>query len=114
MAKVRQVAVNNNAGTFTDILASIPCSRMELMEDEGAATQGLQVKSLLDNFATTNVFSFGSEPVVIESIPTITNGSRPKIGYPAQPGLLNLTATKIASVRSNGAAGTTVRVVEYE
>jgi hypothetical protein len=65
MPVLRQIPLNPNTGAFEDIFASIPCRMIEMMEDEAGAAQGLQIKSLLDNFATTNVFTFGSEPLQI-------------------------------------------------
>lgn len=116
MPRLRQIAINNNAGAFVDVLASIPCRAVEFIEDEASATQGLQVKSVLDGFATTNVFSFGSEPLTIPNIQRYP-GMGPLVGVPAQNGVGNfnsVAATKIISVRTNGAAGAVLRFIEDE
>lgn len=117
MPAIRQIALNNNAGAFVDILASIAPTLLEMMEDESVATQGIQVKTLLDNFATTNVFSFNSEPVTIPNQYHSAARVGKLLGLPAQNtvGGFNYTAaTKLVSARSNGAAGTTLRFTENE
>lgn len=116
MPRLRQVALNGNAGSFVDILATIPCRQLEMMEDEAAATTGLQIKSILDGFATTNVFTFGSEPLQIPNIQRYP-ALGPLLGVPVQNGTGNfnsIAATKLVSARSNAAGGTTLRVVESE
>lgn len=114
--QLRQIALNNNAGAFVNILATLNTSRFEAMEDEGSATQGIQVQSLMDNFATTNVFSFGSQPIQVPNY-TAWDHFRKLLGLTAQgvSGAFNfVAATKLLSARSNGAAGTTLRFIEYE
>jgi len=116
MPALRQIALNNNAGAFVDILATVFPSRYEAMEDEASATQGLQVESPLDNFATVNTFSFGSEPLQIPNYATYDH-FRKLWGMPAQgsAGAFNYRAAdRILSARSNGASGTTIRFIEYE
>ena len=114
-SRLRQIALGNNAAAFTDVLATGPTRLVELFEDEaGGVTQGLQVKSFLDNFATVNTFTFGSEPL---TIPNILRYPRkgPLVGMNAQgtAGAVNFRAAdKLVSVRSNGAAGTVLRFVE--
>ena len=116
MANLRQIALNGNAGAFVDILATVPARNYEAKEDELGNPVGIQVKSPLDNFATTNVFSFGSEPIQIPNF--LTYPLKGRIwGMPAQgvSGAFNFTAaTKLLSARSNAAGGTTLRVIEYE
>ena len=83
---LRQIAINGNAGAFVDIYASIPCRRMELIEDDaGTGAQGLQVKSFLDGFTTTNVFNSGEEPLVFGHKSLEGSGYAPVLGYPASP-----------------------------
>lgn len=116
MPRLRQIALNNNVGAFINVLASVACRSIEFMEDEAAATQGLQVQSLLDAFATTNVFSFSSEPLTIPNILRYPKAG-PLLGLPAQnsTGAFNFTAaTRLISARSNGGAGTTLRFIENE
>jgi hypothetical protein len=116
-SRLRLIALNNSAGFFTDVLATGPTRQVELFEDEaGGATQGLQVKSLLDNFATVNTFTFGSEPLTIPNILRYPAGGR-LLGMNAQgvAGNFNFRAAdKLVSARSNGAAGTSLRVTEYD
>jgi hypothetical protein len=115
-SRLRQIALNNNAGAFIDILATGPTRQVEMMEDEAAATQGLQVKSLLDNFVTVNTFTFPSEPLTIPNILRYPAGG-PLIGMNAQgvAGNFNFRAAdKLVSARSNGGAGTTLRFIEND
>lgn len=113
--KRRQIAINNNSGAFTDVLATIPSRLLEVSEDEASTLQGMQVKNFIDNFATTDTFGTG------EGF-TIPNASRypnkgPVLGCPAinTVGQWNYRAAdKLLSVRSNGASGTTLRVIEDE
>lgn len=116
MPRQRQIALNGNAGAFVDILATVPCTSIEGMEDEAAATTGLQLKTLLDAFATTNVMSFGSEPFQIPNIERYPMKG-PLLGMPAQNGTGNFNstaATKLVSARSNAAGGTVLRFIENE
>jgi hypothetical protein len=113
----RLISLNSNVGAFVDILATIPVTRWEAMEDEAAAVQGIQVKSKADAFATTNVFSFGSQPIKSPSDAAVIGRPGAIIGIPAQgqSGAFNARAAdKILSARSNGAAGTTLRFIESE
>jgi hypothetical protein len=109
----RLIPLNNNAGAYTDILATIPCSRIVFVEDDAAARTGIQVKSLLDNFATNNVYSATAEPVSIPDIAVGYDHMRKLLGTPVSfsPGS---AATKLLSVRGNGAGATTLRITEYE
>lgn len=115
-SRLRLIALNGNAGAFVDILATGPCRSIEFMEDEAAATTGLQVKTSMDAFATTNVFTFGSEPLQIPNMdryPVVG----PLLGMNAQgtAGAFNATAaTKLISARSNAAGGTTLRFIEND
>ena len=116
MPVLRQIALNNNAGAFVNILATGTPRVLEFMEDEASATQGLQVKGPLDGFVTTNVFSFGSEPITIPNILRYP-AAGPILGVPAQGqvGAFNFRAAdKLLSARSNGASGTTLRFIENE
>lgn len=117
MPNLRQIALNGNAGAFVDILATVAVTRWEAMEDEAAATTGLQVKTQLDAFATTNTFTFGSEPIMSRAFNKDAGRPGTILGLPAQnsAGAFNFRAAdKLASMRSNAAGGTTVRFIEYE
>jgi hypothetical protein len=115
-SRLRLIALLNNASVFTDILATGPTRQVELFEDEAAATQGLQVKSFLDNFVSTNIFTFGSEPLTIPNILRYPAGG-PLVGMNAQgvAGAFNFRAAdKLVSARSNGAAGTILRFTQND
>lgn len=116
MANLRQIAVNGNAGAFVDILATVPARMWKAKEDEAGSTTGLQAKTQLDGFATTNVYSFNSEPIQVPDFLAYPLKGRLQ-GLPAQgvSGAFNFRAAdKLASMRSNAAGGTTVRFEEYE
>jgi len=115
-SRLRQIALNGNAGAFVNIVLTGPARSVEMMEDEAAATTGLQVQSIEDGFVTTNVFSFGSEPLQIPSLARYPN-SGPLLGLNAQNtvGAFNyIAATKVVSARSNAAGGTTLRFIEND
>jgi hypothetical protein len=81
MPVTRLIALNNNAGAYTDILATIPCKSIVFVEDDAAARTGIQVKTLLDNFATNNVYSATAEPVAIPDIASGYDHMRKPLGY---------------------------------
>jgi hypothetical protein len=109
----RLIPLNNNAGAYTDILATIPCSRIVFVEDDAAARTGIQVKSLLDNFATNNVYSATAEPVAIPDIASGYDHMRKPLGYQVNF-IPTRAADKLLSARGNGAGATTLRITEYE
>ena len=110
----RLIPLNSSAGAFTDIFATIPCSRIVFVEDDSIATRaGIEVKNLLDNFATTNVYSATAEPVAIPDLASGYDHMRKLLGVPATFNPNNATATKLLSARSHGAV-TTLRITEYE
>jgi hypothetical protein len=113
---LRQIVLNGNAGAFVNILATLNTSKFDAMEDEAGSTQGIQTLSLMDNFVTTNTFSFASEPVQVPNY-TAWDHFRKLLGMPAQNqvGAFNARAAdKLLSARSNGGSGTTLRFTEYE
>lgn len=114
-SRLRQISLNASSGAFVDILATGPTRSIEAMEDEANGTAGIQVKSLMDNFATINTFSFGSEPVQVANISRYPD-SGSLLGLNAQntSEAFNYTAaTKLISARSNGAA-TVLRFIEND
>lgn len=117
MPNLRQISLNASNGAFVNILATLPATRYEAMEDEAGNTQGIQVQTPLDNFVSTNTFSFGSEPVKIPSDAAVIGRPGRVWGFPAQgqAGAFNFRAADtLMSARSNGAAGTTLRFIEWE
>lgn len=115
-SRPRLISLNSEAGAFVAIAATGPTRQIEMMEDESVTTQGLQVQSILDNFATTHVLSFGSEPVLIPNIERYPN-SGALLGMNAQnsAGAFNYRAADtLVMARSNGASGTTLRFIEND
>ena len=114
--RLRQIALNGNAGAFVNVLAvGVPRS-IEFTEDEAAIPTGLQVQSLEDGFATTNVFSFASEPLQIPNIGRYPMGG-PLLGMGAQgvSGSFNFRAAdKLISARGNASGATTLRFIEND
>ena len=110
----RLISLNSNAGPFVDIYGVIYSRQIEAMEDESVTTQGVQVKSQMDNFATVNTFSFASEPIYIPNIHRMSEKGA-LISFPAQgqAGAFNyVPSPKIMSAQSNGSQGTLLRVIE--
>jgi hypothetical protein len=114
--RTRQIALSSSGGAFVTVVAAGVPRSIEFMEDEANSTQGLQVTSLEDNFATINTFSFGSEPLQIPNVGRYPmNG--PLLGMPAQgqAGAFNFRAADtLITARSNGGAGTTLRFIEND
>lgn len=113
--KRRLIAINGSAGAFTDILSTIPCSYMEIREDDGGVVQGLQVKTIEDGFTNTYQVAAGNEPFKIGQQPSLMPGRRGSyIGVPAGYSNPNSAAMKLASVLSKTATATNVWVIEYQ
>lgn len=117
MPVTRLIVLNGNAGAFIDVLSTIPVTRYSAMEDEAAATTGLQVKGPFDAFANVHTFSFGSEPIKfpddIEASARV--GSLRGLPAQGQVGAFNArSADKLMSARSNAAGATTIRFIEME
>lgn len=117
--RLRQIAVNGSGGAFVDIYATVPCRSFEFIEDEGAATQGIDAKLCIDNFATTNRYSFATQQAGHGEVPNFHKvGLEGRIlGLPEQGvnGAFNYRAAdKLMSVRSATATATTLRFIEYE
>lgn len=116
MANLRQIALNGSGGAFVNIYPTLPVRKFDAMEDEAGNTQGVAVLTLLDNFVTTNTFSFGSEPISIPD-PQRYPALGPILGLPAQNavGAFNYTAAKLLmQARSATATATTLRFEEWE
>jgi hypothetical protein len=111
----RKVAINATGGGFTDILATIQCRRMEIVEDDSVANQGLAYKDFRDNFTATKTVAAGKEPIVLGNVLAHGNNAGPILGRPAgsSGGSADWTATKLISIESKNLA-TSVLVREYE
>ncbi len=115
--KARLVAINGSAGAFVQILATIPCRRMTVIEDYSANAgvgQGLQYQLPGDNF--TQVFSIApqTEPIDLED-EGYNGGPGSILGN--GPGFITgfgpTTGTPLINVRSASATATIVRVTEF-
>lgn len=124
MPKTRLITVNGNAGLYVDVLASINSRRVEVVEDEGNGNnpQGLSYKQLNDSTVAaggfTDVFTLspGVEPIVLGNSVPQGGGFGATVGFPANTDSHGnaIAATKLLSLLSMTAAGTVVRVTEYE
>lgn len=115
MPKVRIVNINAAAGGYTDISATIPCRRMEVIEDDSVTAVGLNFKTYEDNFATVKNVAPGHEPIVLGNVVAHGNNAGPVLGWPAQTtGGDSIAATKLISIESRTAGTTKVRVTEFE
>lgn len=110
----RLVAVNGSGGAFVSILASIPCRRMEIIEDDSVTAQGLDYQLPNDNFATTFDVTAAHEPIVLGNVVAAGHGAGPVLGYPAQRTAgESIAADTVIKLRSKTVTATTVRVTEY-
>ncbi len=119
MAKTRIIALNNNAGALVSVKTTIPCRRMEIIEDESVAPQGLiwQDKFETVPFATTKQCGASTEPLIFQSdAGPQTSGRGRLIGYGAQTDDHGQAwgADIILKVQSATAQTTKIRVTEYE
>lgn len=118
MPKTRLIAINGSAGAYVQILSSIPARRAEGREDESATAQGLTYQKPDDGFVATYTVGVPGTPdapqIVLGNPVGQGAGEGPILGWPAQSGLLNTTATQLVNVRSKTATGTNLRFAEYE
>lgn len=119
----RLIALNNNAGAFVAVVSTIHARRAYVREDESVTSKGLQYQIPDDGFVNTYTVGTPGTPDQQQiSLPDPANvglrGNARLIGAPAQGvvGAFNrIAATTLINLRSkDGAAGTTVRVVEVE
>ena len=117
------VAINATGGAFTDIVATIWCRRVEIVEEalagggETVLQQGLQYKLPGDGFTAVHTQDAG-QPIVLGE-PNHLGCSGPLLGKPAQSspsisgtGVETIAATVLCKVLSMNLA-TNVRVSEY-
>lgn len=116
MAKSRNIALNAAGGAQVLIRCTQACVRMEIIEDEASAPQGLIFQDLLDGFAATKQVTPGTEPLIYgQSAPPARTGCGRPLGYGPQSGAGGaVLGTLVWQGTSAGAVATTVRVTEYE
>ena len=112
--QLRQIALNPTGGALVDIAGASWTRYVELMEDEAQTPTGIALKFFIDNFATLNTYSFGSEPVMIPSVQRSTVGGGQIIGFPAQGsvGAFNYIAARVYAKAVSAGSATVLRVVE--
>jgi hypothetical protein len=121
MPKTTLYTMNAAAGAFTAIPATIPCRYVEIREDESVTPQGLiyQRPNLDRTFSVTEQVGTPSSP----DAPQITLGNKlaagnaqsALLGLPAQTsGGSAIAATIILQVKSVGAGGNKIKVIEHE
>lgn len=113
MPVTRIINLNNNAGAYTQIAATIPARSVQIVEDSAAPAQGLEVQYPQDGFVSTATYD-GGTPIEVTGA-----GENGNCGLPAQnggaPGAFNHRAADVyLQARSATATATTVRVVESE
>ena len=110
----RLISLNGTGGAFVNIYCISFCQQVEMMEDEASTPQGLQIESLIDNFATLNTFGAGDEPLYIPNIHRHSEGGA-LLGFPAQ-GLSSAfnyqAAPLVVMARSASATATVLRFTE--
>ena len=119
MPVTRLVTMNASGGAFTSIAATIPARRVEIREDESAASQGLIYQKPDDNF--TNNYTVGTvgppdQPqIVLGNVIAHAGRSGGLLGVPAyNSGGSAIPATIYIKIQSKGAGGQKIRVVEFE
>ena len=116
MAKTRNIALNAAGGAQIVIRCTIPCRRMEIIEDNDVNAQGLIWQDMLDAFAATKTCSAQIEPLIFQQDAGPQTGGRGRLlGYGPQTddhGNSRL-GTAVFQGTSAGLA-ITVRVTEYE
>ena len=112
MPVTRIINLNNNAGAYTQVAATIPARSVQIVEDSAAPAQGLEVQYPQDGFAGTYTYD-GGTPIAITGA-----GQNGDCGLPQQnsdAGAFNHRAADVyLQARSATATATTVRVVESE
>ena len=125
MPKTRLIAVNGSGGAFVTVLATIPCRRVEIVEDGSAnagVTQGLAYQFDDDSttpFTTTyyNIPTAAnpSEPIVLGNTIPMSAGYGTIVGRgPDASGGQTLAATQLINLKSATTTATAVRVTEFE
>lgn len=119
---VRTIALNNNAGAYTTVLATQWTWRAEILEDNSVTAQGLQynlpapTSSDPSNPSWIGPFSIGTvtEPIILGEPLPMGHGHAPTIGHgPDASGGTTLAATPLIQIRSATATTTTIRITEF-
>lgn len=113
--------MNAAGGAFTAIPATIPCRYVEIREDESVTPQGLiyQRPNLDRTFSVTEQVGTPSSPdgaqIILGNKLAAGNSKTALLGIPAQnSGGSSIPATTILQVKSVGAGGNKIRVIEHE
>lgn len=117
MATTYSVALNGSGGALTNINLKTPARRVEILEDEAAAAQGLIWQDILDNFATTKQVTAPTEPIILQrDAGPQTSGRGRLLGFGPQTDDHgnSRVGTLLAKMKSASVNATTVRVTEYE
>lgn len=121
MPKTTLYTMNAAAGAFTAISATIPCRYVEIREDESVTPQGLiyQRPNLNGTFTVTEQVGTPSSPdaaqIILGNKIAAQNGQSALLGLPAQnSGGSAIAATIILQIKSVGAGGNKIRVIEHE
>lgn len=106
---------------FLAIPATIPCRYVEIREDESVTPQGLiyQRPNLDRSFSVTEQVGTPSSPdaaqIILGNKLASGNAQSALLGLPAQnSGGSSIPATTLLNVKSVGAGGNKIRVIEHE
>jgi hypothetical protein len=103
--------VNGSAGAWVSIPSTMPARRVEVMEDESDAPEGLQFKTPDDNFTSIKTVGAGTEPIILGNTVAHGNNKGALLGLPTQ---VNRAADTYIQLLSKTATATKVRVTEIE
>lgn len=121
MPKTTLYTMNAAAGAFTPIPATIPCRYVEIREDESVTPQGLiyQRPNLDRTFSVTEQVgtpgSADQAQIILGNKLASGNAKSALLGLPAQTsGGSSIPATVLIQIKSVGAGGNKIRVIETE
>lgn len=119
---VRTIALNNNAGAYTTVLATQWTWRAEILEDNSVTAQGLQYNLPAPasqdpsnpNWLGPFDIAQQTEPIILGQQLPMGSGFAPTIGHgPDASGGQTLPATPLIQIRSATATATTIRITEW-
>lgn len=84
MSKTRLINISATGGGYTDVYATIPCRRVEIVEDDAAAATGLKVKKSDDAFTAVFAVAATKEPIILGNVTANQCNGGPILGFPGQ------------------------------
>lgn len=115
MPRTTRVAVNGSGGANVNITCTMPCRRVEILEDGGATAQGYTFTPTGGSAENVPATSSQQDPLVLGNKVAHGNAKGAILGFPAQTGYpMNSPATVYGVAKSLTATAITLLVTEYE